>query len=333
MSATMTMVNGRPQRKQLSEQLDRLDSIIDALAEGLPAAVAAAAREGTQQAVKDAIVEIITNPELRGLMQSIAPTVPPPAPTATEPAPAAPSAWCRLKAKLAEARAAITARYQTVKESVTTTTRTLSTLMPLRRIVLVAVGVGVVAAVLGYTAPAGVAAITVAILALIVFLRSPANLLNPQFYAEDGYIFFQSAWERGFLPSLLEPYSGYLHVVPRVVAGLALLVPLLKAPLVFNLAAFAITLIPDLYLLSNRTRFANGWPSTMRGPSWACARPTPAVVKITSAKSVKSCLIKIIVAGVGSRTRSFNANRALDADRGRCGNPHCGQGQTTQAAD
>lgn len=159
MSATMTMVNGRPPRKQLSEQLDRLDSIIDALAEGLPAAVAAAAREGTQQAVKDAIVEIITNPELRGLMQSITPAVPPPAPAATEPPPAAPGAWCRLKAKLADARAAIAARYQTAKESVTTTTRTLSTLMPLRRIVLVAVGVGVVAAVLGYTAPAGVAAV------------------------------------------------------------------------------------------------------------------------------------------------------------------------------
>ena len=92
-------------------------------------------------------------------MQSIAPTVPTPATTATEPPPPAPSALSRLKAKLAEARAAIVTRYQAAKESVTTATRTLSTLMPLRRIVLVAVGVGVVAAVLGYTAPAGVAAV------------------------------------------------------------------------------------------------------------------------------------------------------------------------------
>ncbi|MCE9562625.1 MAG: hypothetical protein K8U57_11300 [Planctomycetes bacterium] len=35
MAATATM-NGKPQRKQLADQLDRLDSIIDALAEGLP---------------------------------------------------------------------------------------------------------------------------------------------------------------------------------------------------------------------------------------------------------------------------------------------------------
>ena len=31
--------NGRPQRKQLSDQLDRLDAILDVLAEGLPGAV------------------------------------------------------------------------------------------------------------------------------------------------------------------------------------------------------------------------------------------------------------------------------------------------------
>ena len=92
-------------------------------------------------------------------MQSFAPAVSTPVPTATEPAPATSSAWSRLKAKLAEARAAIVARYQTAKEAVATTTRTLSALMPLRRIVLVAVGVGVVAAVMGYAAPAGVAAV------------------------------------------------------------------------------------------------------------------------------------------------------------------------------
>src|SRR6185437_2884730 len=102
------LINGRPPRKQLSEQLDRLDSIIDSLAEGLPAAVAEAAREGTRAAVKDAIVEILTNPELRTLIQSFTPTAPAPVsvsmPAASEPAPAMPTAWQRLKARLAAAR-------------------------------------------------------------------------------------------------------------------------------------------------------------------------------------------------------------------------------------
>ncbi|MCE9561844.1 MAG: hypothetical protein K8U57_07300 [Planctomycetes bacterium] len=58
MSATSTL-NGKPQRKQLGDQLDRLDSIIDALAEGLPGAVADACRDGARLAVKDAIIEIL----------------------------------------------------------------------------------------------------------------------------------------------------------------------------------------------------------------------------------------------------------------------------------
>ena len=70
MSATDTM-NGKPQRKQLADQLDRLDGIIDALAAGLNQAVADAAREGTRLAVKDAIVEIMTNPELRALLAGL----------------------------------------------------------------------------------------------------------------------------------------------------------------------------------------------------------------------------------------------------------------------
>ena len=44
MTATVT-ANGKP-RKQLSEQLDRMDTIIDALADALPEAVTDAVREG-----------------------------------------------------------------------------------------------------------------------------------------------------------------------------------------------------------------------------------------------------------------------------------------------
>ena len=160
MTAQATLVNGRPQRKQLSEQLDRLDSIIDGLCDGLPEAVAAAAREGTRVAVKDAILEVMTNPELRALIQNLAPApdaAPVEAPITSEPR--MPSLWSRIKAKVAAARTAVVERYRVAKEAITTTTRTLSTLMPLRRIVLVAFGVGTVVTLLGFAAPAGVAAV------------------------------------------------------------------------------------------------------------------------------------------------------------------------------
>lgn len=60
-----TVSSDPPRRKQPADQLDRLDGILDALSDGLNGAVAEAAREGTRLAVKDAIVEILTDPNLR----------------------------------------------------------------------------------------------------------------------------------------------------------------------------------------------------------------------------------------------------------------------------
>jgi hypothetical protein len=70
----------------------------------------------------------------------------------------APGLWARIKTKVAAARTAIVERCRTTRDAISITTQRLSMIMPLRRIVLVALGVGVVVAALGYTAPAGVAA-------------------------------------------------------------------------------------------------------------------------------------------------------------------------------
>src|SRR5580692_509468 len=106
MSASTTL-NGRPQRKQLSDQLDRLDTIIDALAEALPGAVADACREGARAAVKDAIVEILTNAEFQSLLSKVRPeiVIPVPAPTPGQTSVSRKSNhWERFKAKIAAAR-------------------------------------------------------------------------------------------------------------------------------------------------------------------------------------------------------------------------------------
>ena len=54
-------------------------------------------------------------------------------------------------------------------------------------------------------------------MALLVVRRADA-LTNPQFWAEDATIFFKTAFEQPTLASLLAPYAGYLHLVPRCVA-------------------------------------------------------------------------------------------------------------------
>src|SRR4051794_7750098 len=56
---TTAMKNGAP-RKQLSEQIDRLDGVIDALDEGLKGAVADAVREAVRDAVSEAVQAVLT---------------------------------------------------------------------------------------------------------------------------------------------------------------------------------------------------------------------------------------------------------------------------------
>lgn len=89
-----------------------------------------------------------------------------------------------------------------------------------------------------------------ALLGLLLLARQPEDLLRPQFNAEEGSIFFQQAYNDGFWSTLFAPASGYFHLTLRLTAGLALLVPLELAPLVFKLVAFAIQMLPVAYLLA-----------------------------------------------------------------------------------
>ena len=177
MTATLTP-NGKPQRKQLADQLDRLDGIIDALADGLNQAVIDAAREGTRLAVKDAIVEILTNPELRALLAPArpepapAPATPPATPPVT-PERKKPGLWGRLKAKAAAARDAVTAaaakaksavaaKCKAVRDAETAAGTAAGESLPLGRIVVraavIGLAVGVVCLVMPQTAAAAVSA-------------------------------------------------------------------------------------------------------------------------------------------------------------------------------
>ena len=188
MSATTTM-NDKPPRKQLADQLDRLDGIIDALADGLNQAVIDACREGTRLAVRDAVVEIMTNPELRAML---APAQP--APVAPTPEPKTPSLWTRIKAKVAAARAALTGatarakeavatRYQSASDALTAVGAAAGEALPLRRVLWVGLGtgllVGLVCLVVPHAAAAAVSAVSVTATAVAVqtanWLKKAAN--------------------------------------------------------------------------------------------------------------------------------------------------------------
>lgn len=86
----------------------------------------------------------------------------------------------------------------------------------------------------------------------LLFLRRPDALLNPQFYAEDGHVWFAEAYNLGWWHALFRTYNGYFQTLPRLVALPALAVPQAQAPLVMNVAGLAIQALPVNFLLSRR---------------------------------------------------------------------------------
>ena len=58
-----------------------------------------------------------------------------------------------------------------------------------------------------------------------IFTRLPGALLHPQFFAEDGWVWYEQAYNLHWLRSLFIPQAGCLYIFPRLVAGISLLFP------------------------------------------------------------------------------------------------------------
>jgi hypothetical protein len=86
---------------------------------------------------------------------------------------------------------------------------------------------------------------------LIVWSRRPDAILNAQFFAEDGALFYRGVYETG-LRSFSGVYGGYIHIFARSVALLSLAFPLFLAPLVMNLCAIFVQILPVNVFLSSR---------------------------------------------------------------------------------
>jgi hypothetical protein len=87
----------------------------------------------------------------------------------------------------------------------------------------------------------------------VIVSRRPDAILNAQFWNEDGHVFFADAYNFGWWATLFRIYEGYVHLLPRLGADLALLVPLSFAPLVLNLIAIGFQILPVNLLLSPRS--------------------------------------------------------------------------------
>lgn len=90
--------------------------------------------------------------------------------------------------------------------------------------------------------------------AAILFARRPELVAHPQFWAEDGALFFAQGWVHG-ARVLIEPYAGYLHLTQRLVTALAVQFDPRWAPAIFVGASLALTLYVAARTQSSRLPF------------------------------------------------------------------------------
>jgi hypothetical protein len=98
-------------------------------------------------------------------------------------------------------------------------------------------------------------------------LRAPVYLTQPNFWAEEGMLYFAVAWERPVIEALTFRVAGYLLLWANLATTLAALlvqaglVPLARAPQVTALCALVAQLIPVAVIAWSRAPF---WGGTLR---------------------------------------------------------------------
>jgi hypothetical protein len=147
--------------------------------------------------------------------------------------------------------------------------------------------------------------------ALVVISRRPDALTNPQFWAEDGKLWFASTYNQGWLHPLLDSYNGYHQTLSVAVAGLSQPLGVAGAPLLFNLVAIALQILPAPLLLSRRFEAAipSRWMRGLLGALYLLIPNFEVHVTVTNAQWHLAVLGFMVVAATPSPSRRW---RALD---------------------
>ena len=90
--------------------------------------------------------------------------------------------------------------------------------------------------------------------AILIVARNPTFFTHPQFWAEDGVVWYAQAYNSGWLHSIFVPQAGYLCTVQRLVVGISLLMHLEYAALPMMLWGLLAQALPVPILLSSRCR-------------------------------------------------------------------------------
>src|SRR5437773_5713484 len=145
----------------------------------------------------------------------------------------------------------------------------------------------------------------------IVVSRRPDAVSNPQFWAEDGKFWFADAYNTGGVGPFLQPYYGYLHLVPRLTALVSQALLLRRGPLLFNLVAIVIEILPVQLLVSSRPSGLGGVSTRMLLAFLCLSLPHTSEThsNITNAQWYLALLAFLVLVSAPARTwgwRSFD---------------------------
>ena len=93
-----------------------------------------------------------------------------------------------------------------------------------------------------------IAAAAVVIGTVAQVVRLPGDTAYNTIWAEDASVFLNQALNKGILRAFTIPYSGYLHVVPRLFAALAAVLPLAWAAAIFGIGSALVVSLLGVFL-------------------------------------------------------------------------------------
>jgi len=96
----------------------------------------------------------------------------------------------------------------------------------------------------------------VTVTSLVFLYRGNPFFFNPQLFAEDGALWLAQGYNRSIW-AMFDPVNGFLHIPERLFGFFLARLPLLWAPFLYALAAWAFFIFTAYYLLSRRTNIVS----------------------------------------------------------------------------
>jgi hypothetical protein len=100
----------------------------------------------------------------------------------------------------------------------------------------------------------------VAVMTFLQVVRQPGVPSWDSIWQEDGTVFLSDALANPFFVALSDPYNAYLHVVPRIIAGVAAPIPLDYSAVVLSVGSALVVAVLSVYVyFASASVFSSPW--------------------------------------------------------------------------